>query len=77
LSKNGFIHSVTYFDVKNKYDNYLTAIHDVKIIDKNLSNINKVNNKSNYYHLSADKSYIIIKISNKTFSIKIKNKMNI
>jgi hypothetical protein len=36
INKNGFIHSVTYFDIKNKNDNYSTAIHDVKMINKNL-----------------------------------------
>jgi hypothetical protein len=35
-NKNGFIYSVTYFDIKNKNDNYSTTIHDVKMINKNL-----------------------------------------
>jgi hypothetical protein len=79
INKNGFIHSVTYFDIKNKNDNYSSAIHDVKMINKNLSNINIVNNKSNYYHLLADKAYKTqdkFKLDNKTIKIITPDKKN-
>lgn len=33
------------------------SFHDVKMINKNLSNINKVNNESNYFNLLADNAY--------------------
>jgi hypothetical protein len=57
VNEKGFIYSVSYFDIKNENANYSTAIHDVKMIEKNLNEINKVNNGSNYYHLLADKAY--------------------
>ena len=55
---NGFIYLISYFDIKNKTNNYSTADHDVKMINKNFSDITKVNNKSNYYcYLLGDKAY--------------------
>ena len=56
-NKNGFIYSVSYFDIKNKNNNYSTAVHDVKMINKNFTDIIKVNNKANYYYLLGDKAY--------------------
>jgi len=57
VNEKGFIYSVLCFDIKNKNENYSTAIHDVKMINKNLTEINKVNNDSKYFHLLADKAY--------------------
>jgi hypothetical protein len=53
---NGFIHDVSYFDIKTINKNYSTSVHDVKMIENCLKNIN-INNGSNYFHLLADKAY--------------------
>ena len=79
VNKKGFIYSVSYFDIKNENENYSTAIHDVKMINKNLSNINKVNNESNYFHLLADKAYKTqdeFKLNNKIVKIITPDKKN-
>lgn len=56
-NKNGFIYTVQPFDIKNDHGNYLTAIHDVKMISKNINDIKHINNESKYFHLLADKAY--------------------
>ena len=56
-NKNGFIYSVIPFDIKNQYKNYSTSIHDVKMIEKNINDIQNINNNSKYYNLLADKAY--------------------
>ena len=56
-NKNGFIYTVKPFDIKNDHGNYLTAIHDVKMISKNINDIKHINNESKYFHLLADKAY--------------------
>jgi hypothetical protein len=55
-NKNNFIHSVEVFKIKNENNNYKTAIHDVKMINKSLDKV-IVNNKSKYFNLLGDKVY--------------------
>jgi len=57
VNKKGFIYSVIYFDIKNLNKNYSTAVHDIKMINSNLMDINKINNKSKYFYLLGDKAY--------------------
>ena len=53
--------------IKEKYD---TSVHDVKMIDEHIKDIDKhknINNKSKYFHQLCDKAYKykqIIKIKN-------------
>jgi len=54
---NGFIYSITPFDIKSKGKSYYTSVHDVKMIDKSIDTITNINNESKYYHLLADKAY--------------------
>ena len=78
-NKNGFIYSVSYFDIKNKNNNYSTSVHDVKMINKNFDDIIKVNNKSNYYYLLGDKAYKTqdkFKFDNKIIKIITPDKKN-
>lgn len=53
---NNFIHSIEVFDLKTENDNYNTAVHDSKMIEKSLLNI-KVKNESKYFYLLGDKAY--------------------
>ena len=78
-NKNGFIYSVSYFDIKNKNNNYSTSVHDVKMINKNFDDIIKVNNKYNYYYLLGDKAYKTqdkFKFDNKIIKIITPDKKN-
>jgi hypothetical protein len=79
VNTNGFIYSVSYFDIKNKNNNYSTAVHDVIMINKNLININKVNNESKYFYLLGDKAYKTqekLKLDNKIVKIVTPDKKN-
>ena len=49
-----FIHSIEVFDLKTKNENYNTAVHDSKIIEKSLKNIK---NETKYFYLLGDKAY--------------------
>lgn len=76
-SKN-FIHSIEAFDLKQKNNNYNTAIHDSKMIDKSLKNI-KIKNKSKYFYLLGDKAYKTknkYKLNNKNILIITPDKKN-
>lgn len=78
-NKNGFIHSVLPFDIKNKNINYSTSIHDVKMIKKNITDIKNINNNSKYYYLLADKAYKTkdkYKLQNKKIKIITPDKSN-
>jgi hypothetical protein len=57
-NKKGLILSVIPFDIKNTINNKIkTAVHDVKMINKTLKDINHINNNSKNYYLIADKAY--------------------
>jgi len=71
-NKNGFIHSIMPFDIKNKNINYSTSVHDVKMTEKNVNDIFNINNDSKYYNLLADKAYKTkdeYKLNNKKITI--------
>ena len=56
-NESGFILAIEPFDIKNKLKNgNLTSVHDVKMIEKTLKNVD-VNNNSKYYYLVGDKAY--------------------
>ena len=66
-------------DIKNKNNNYSTAVHDVIMINKNLLNINNVNNESKYFYLLGDKAYKTqekLKLDNKIVKIVTPDKKN-
>ena len=66
-------------DIKNKNNNYSTAVHDVIMINKNLININNVNNESKYFYLLGDKAYKTqekLKLDNKIVKIVTPDKKN-
>jgi hypothetical protein len=78
-NKKGFIYSVVPFDIKTKNYNYSTSVHDIKMVNKNLSDINNINNKSKYYNLIADKAYKTqdkYKLENKNITIITPDKKN-
>ena len=78
-NKNGFIHSVVPFDIKNTNINYSTSVHDVKMIDKNINDIKNINNESKYFYLLADKAYKTkdeYKLNNKKVKIITPDKKN-
>lgn len=78
-NKNGFIHSVEPFNIKNINKNYSTSVHDVSMIEKNICNIKNVNNESKCYYLLGDKAYktqIKYKINNKDVIIITPDKSN-
>lgn len=73
-----FIHSIEVFDLKTKNENYNTAVHDSKIIEKSLNNI-KIKNKSKYFNLLGDKAYKTkdnYKLNNKNVKIITPDKKN-
>ena len=79
VNKNGFIYSVIYFDIKNKDQNYSTTVYDVKMIDSNLTNINKINNESKCFYLLGDKAYKTqdkFKLNNKIVKLVTPDKKN-
>ena len=79
VNKKGFIYSVLPFDIKNKYKNYSTSVHDVKMIKGSLDEIKYINNKSKYFVLLGDKAYKcnnIIKLNKKIVKIITPNKSN-
>lgn len=56
-NESGFILAIEPFDIKNKLKNgSLTSVHDVKMIEETLKNVD-INNNSKYYHLVGDKAY--------------------
>jgi len=78
-NKKGFIYSVIPFDIKNKYQQYSTSVHDVKMITKSLNEIKHIDNKSKYFVLLGDKAYKCkdqIKINNKIVKIITPDKSN-
>ncbi len=56
-NKKGFIYSVTNCNIKNKYKNYSTSVHDVKTINNSINEIQNIKNKSKYFILLGDKAY--------------------
>jgi len=79
--ESGFILSVVPFNIKNKLnDNTLTSVHDVKMIEETLKNIDDNNkNKSKYYYLIGDKAYknnYDLKLNNKKVITITPNKKN-
>lgn len=79
VNENGFIYSIIYFDIKNNNQNYLTSVHDVKMINGNLNNMIKVSNKSKYFYLLGDKAYKTqekFKLNSKIVKIITPNKKN-
>ena len=57
---NGFIYSILPFKINTINDKYSTSVHDVKMIDEHIIDINKhknINNKSKYFHQLCDKAY--------------------
>ena len=57
-TKNGFITSIEPFLNKQTLKNgSKTSVHDVKMINETLKNINCINNKSKNYYLIGDKAY--------------------
>ena len=77
-NKNNFIHTVDVFDLKSKYNNYNTSIHDVKMINKSLKKV-AIQNKSKYFFLLGDKAYKTkdtIKLNDKNVKIITPNKSN-
>ncbi len=66
------------FDLKTKNDNYNTAAHDSKMIEKSLKNI-KIKNESKYFYLLGDKAYKTKnnnKLNNKNIKIITPDKKN-
>jgi hypothetical protein len=77
-NKKNFIHSVEVFEIKNINNKYKTSVHDVKMINKSLDNVN-VNNKSKYFNLLGDKAYKTkenYKLDKKNIKIITPNKSN-
>ncbi len=77
-NKNNFIHSIEVFEIKNENNKYKTAVHDVKMINKSLDNVN-INNESKYFNLLGDKAYKTkenYKLNNKTVKIITPDKLN-
>lgn len=79
-TKNGFITSIEPFINKQTLKNgSKTCVHDVKMINKTLENINNVNNKSKNFYLIADKAYKNkekINLNNKPIKIITPDKKN-
>lgn len=78
-SSNGFIYSIIPFNIKNKFKNYNTFVHDSKMINDSLTNIKNIKNNSKYFILLADKAYMSknkYKLTNKFVKIITPNKIN-
>lgn len=76
---NKFIYSVTPFDINNKYKNYSTSVHDVKMICKSINQIKNINNESKYFYLIDDKAYKSkeeLKLKNKKIIMITPDKIN-
>jgi hypothetical protein len=59
-NSNGFIYSILPFKINTTNNNYSTSVHDVKMIDEHIKDINKhknINNNSKYFHQLCDKAY--------------------
>lgn len=78
-NKNGFIYSIINCNIKNKYKNYSTSVHDVKTINNSINEITNINNKSKYFILLGDKAYKTkdkFKLLNKPIKIITPDKIN-
>lgn len=66
-NENKFIHSVVPFKIASETDIYKTSVHDVKMIEKSLENVQ---------NLSPEKNKVFVMLGDKAYKTQIKYKFN-
>ena len=59
-NKKGFIYSILPFKINKEKGKHSTSVHDIKMIDehiKDINNNNNIKNNSKYFHQICDKAY--------------------